>query len=864
MSSSGPNFASLLPALFRENGADIDLEAQASLIDKSVESSAGNSTNVQSSLETRLPRCESVSSLTIPIEMQSGIRPGDKEADMDNKPSMPKEALPMNMVEEGFEVQGQTASVKSVLETIPDGDDDGGHEPNAEVSTRGAYQQFGTLIYSSEQQQLPWKQEPETIIKDEMQGVWSDCANKLWGYQDEIINRWKDELNNLLIFAGLFSAVLTAFVIEYYPTLQPSTTPDTTTQLLMIMSAQLEVLTTGARHDNSSLLSVSALASSSSASKPSSQVVAVNGLWFAALVFSLGAASLAMSVNQWLNHHRTRPLSMSRESAEIWYLRHRSLDRWKVPLIISVLPVLLQVSLALFLVGLVVLLWPLNTSISAVVCVLVSMLLLGNIGSALIPAIVPECAHKSPQAWWWLKLLCGPQKLVCSAGHKLTYRLLVGGWPDGSQKISFGQWRAYLRQRKAPLKQLVDFLKQCKTSFGPAEDCPSYNVTITWLLDIFRGRSIVAQDLWNAGDWRACEVVSLKRRSSSLTLQGQVLAEAYTMISDRSFIIPVSMLCFDTRDGGTVLNSLTILSKRMQFEVSLGHIWGEYYATRASEEEKRRVIAMLDRLIDMLVMIPGHGLGAEQQWKAVNDNINDLIISMNDWRIAQDRLRRWWHSMQASTWNKATPSAFTYVSRTGFAFETELDSTDLEFLLSAFLSFQKGDFDRYGLLRYSQRFLNLARRRKWLHLGSIRDDLRRLVAIVYDDLNTAVLLSQTSSTNILIISEEYRFAEFTAECTHHFKEKSGIFDVTGDMLAFFVDLACTCNIFYWDYYMKEVGKMREHVDLPKETLHDIDTLLSSSPDQKSAIKERARARLRASCVPPADIIYVENGEASNS
>ncbi|KAF8164660.1 hypothetical protein BJ912DRAFT_255367 [Pholiota molesta] len=33
---------------------------------------------------------------------------------------------------------------------------------------------------------------------------------------------WKDEVQNLLIFAGLFSAVVTAFVIESYKFLQPS------------------------------------------------------------------------------------------------------------------------------------------------------------------------------------------------------------------------------------------------------------------------------------------------------------------------------------------------------------------------------------------------------------------------------------------------------------------------------------------------------------------------------------------------------------------------------------------------------------------------------------------------------------------
>ncbi|CCL98817.1 uncharacterized protein FIBRA_00822 [Fibroporia radiculosa] len=882
MSSPGPNLASPSPALSEGDGTDFDLEAQVNSMYKSVESFAGNSTDVQSSAETRPPRSEAAPSLITPTGIQSQIRPGDKEADIDNKPSvsilgleiqialyvamqMLKEASPINMVDESSKVQGQTASSKDVPNAVPDGDNNGGQKPNAESAP--------------EQQPSQRKQKPENIIKEDLQGVWSDCANKLWGYQDEIIKRWKDELNNLLIFAGLFSAVLTAFVIEYYPKLQPSTTPNTTTQLLMIMSAQLEVLTAGARYNNSSLLSMSALASSSPASKPSSQVVAVNGLWFAALVFSLGAASLAISVNQWLNHHRTRPLSMSRESAEIWYLRHRSLDRWKVSLIISVLPVLLQVSLALFFVGLVVLLWPLNTSISAVMCVLVSLLLLGTIGSALIPAIVTDCAYKSPQAWWWLKLLCGLQKLISSAGLKLASRLCSRGQlvTDELQKISFrqwkaslGEWKAYLKQWKAPLKRLVGFLKQYKTSFRQWRtvrhdvDCD----TVGWLYNIFKGWSELNQGLWNAGDWRACEVDSLtaiKENPSSVTpFQDQVFAEAYTMISDESLTFPLTMLCFDTDDCKTALNSLTALLERVQFRGSLGRMWGEYYARRASEEEKRHVIAMLDGLIDMLPMILSDAPGTEENLAAVNCYIRGLIVSMNDWRIVRDRPRKWWKSIvKASTTHKFHYMPWDSVFEVGLTFEAEFDNTDLDFLLSVFLSLQKGDFDRGDLLYHSWRFLKLARERKWLGLGSIRDDLRRLVAIIYDDLNAAVLLSPNSSTNILDLLEEYYFGNFIAEFTRHVKEKSGIFDVTGNMLAFFVDLACACDSVYEGDNIKEVGKIREYVDLPEETLRDLDVLRSSSRYERNARIERACARLRASCVLPSDI-YVENGEASNS
>ncbi|KZV83050.1 hypothetical protein EXIGLDRAFT_583946, partial [Exidia glandulosa HHB12029] len=50
---------------------------------------------------------------------------------------------------------------------------------------------------------------------------WKIYAREAKNYDDDIIRAWNASLDTLLIFAGLFSAVSTAFIIESYKFMQP-------------------------------------------------------------------------------------------------------------------------------------------------------------------------------------------------------------------------------------------------------------------------------------------------------------------------------------------------------------------------------------------------------------------------------------------------------------------------------------------------------------------------------------------------------------------------------------------------------------------------------------------------------------------
>lgn len=220
-----------------------------------------------------------------------------------------------------------------------------------------------------------------------------------------------------LLQAGLFSAVLTAFNVQYYVALQPQT-QDPSVQAMLIA---LNMLAVRRGETDVGLLTLAAMDNSSSVTSTPFHVVSINTLWFSALLFSLSAASLAISVNQWLHHYVDHTTSRPHQSVQLWYFRHSMFDEWSVPLIISLLPVLLQTSLALFIAGLVQLLWTLNTIVATIVTALAALLLILSASTALIPAFAPSCPYKSQPALWCFRATSRMRRLLLIIVTRLVH-----------------------------------------------------------------------------------------------------------------------------------------------------------------------------------------------------------------------------------------------------------------------------------------------------------------------------------------------------------------------------------------------------------------------------------------------------------
>lgn len=194
--------------------------------------------------------------------------------------------------------------------------------------------------------------------------------------------------------AGLLSAILTTFIVQSYQLLQPAPA-DQTNAILTQVSAQL------------SGFSVTPLAMNSTRpafdSPPPFRAplyaIWLNALWFASLVFSIASASIGIMVKQWLKEYKMGLYGNSREVARRRQHRLNNLQKWQVAAIVALLPILLQISLFLFLAGLVVFVRSIHPTVALVVLILVTLLLAFQFGTTALPAIYSSCCYYSPQAY---------------------------------------------------------------------------------------------------------------------------------------------------------------------------------------------------------------------------------------------------------------------------------------------------------------------------------------------------------------------------------------------------------------------------------------------------------------------------------
>ncbi|KAI9068124.1 hypothetical protein FKP32DRAFT_1526873, partial [Trametes sanguinea] len=142
------------------------------------------------------------------------------------------------------------------------------------------------------------------------------------------LKRYQKELDALLLYAGLFSAVLTAFNIESYRLLQPDAT-ESNAAAIRELAAELRILASG-NQSQSTRIDPLLRAEGGTAFEPPIFVVWVNSLWFASLIISLSSATLALLVKQWLYESQTGFSDQAQASTELLQFRMESLKKWHV------------------------------------------------------------------------------------------------------------------------------------------------------------------------------------------------------------------------------------------------------------------------------------------------------------------------------------------------------------------------------------------------------------------------------------------------------------------------------------------------------------------------------------------------------
>ncbi len=129
---------------------------------------------------------------------------------------------------------------------------------------------------------------------------------------------------------------------------------------------------------------------------PAATDVWVNGLWFTSLFLSLTTALVAVLVKQWLHHYVVLPSGTPRERCFIRQYRFLGFQKWRVEVIVGVLPVLMHLALALFFIGLSLFLHPLRAALSWVVCAGTILLIVAYVIVTILPMCFPQCPYRTP------------------------------------------------------------------------------------------------------------------------------------------------------------------------------------------------------------------------------------------------------------------------------------------------------------------------------------------------------------------------------------------------------------------------------------------------------------------------------------
>ncbi|KAF9260186.1 hypothetical protein L218DRAFT_962812 [Marasmius fiardii PR-910] len=260
---------------------------------------------------------------------------------------------------------------------------------------------------------------------------WDVLRKAVEDHDDDVVRGYKEDIDTLLVFAGLFSAVVTAFAVESYQWLQED--PADTTVALLRQIAQ------GLHQGNFTSTSSPA----QSYAGPTASAIRINTFWFLSLILALVDALFGLLCKQWLREHQRQstPNTPGKALALRW-LRNQSFERWHVPKILSSLPILLELALFSFFAGLMELLWSLNRITFIPASIVVGLALCFYVATTILPGInifyqalqlhpllyegtrltptriaqhLPSiefvCPYKSPQSWIMFQILSAISRL---------------------------------------------------------------------------------------------------------------------------------------------------------------------------------------------------------------------------------------------------------------------------------------------------------------------------------------------------------------------------------------------------------------------------------------------------------------------
>ena len=196
--------------------------------------------------------------------------------------------------------------------------------------------------------------------------------------------------------ASLFSAALTAFVVDSKQDLKPSPADEAVYYL-----RQHSTILTQISMQLSSIAPQISIPSTPPppfpAFNPSASDIQVNAFWFMSLIFSLLAALLAILVQQWVRDymHVFQRYGDPKKSARLRQYLYEGCEGWYMPMVADAVPGLLHISLFLFFGGLGNSLLNINTKVALSTIVPIGVSGLLYMFTTFAPIIYPQSPYQN-------------------------------------------------------------------------------------------------------------------------------------------------------------------------------------------------------------------------------------------------------------------------------------------------------------------------------------------------------------------------------------------------------------------------------------------------------------------------------------
>src|SRR6266850_6105813 len=261
--------------------------------------------------------------------------------------------------------------------------------------------------------------------------------------------------------AGLFSAVLTSFIIDSRQSLKV----DPADQMVYYLQQNVAVLDQISRQISSIAPQVSINPTLPfPAFKPSASNIRINVFWFMALVFSLAAALLAILIRQCVRDyvHVFQRYSDPLKSARLRQYLHEGSEGWYMPVVAEGVPGLLHVSLFLFLLGLCDFI--LNINLAVGVCTTLPIAITGLLYTftTFAPIIYPQSPYQNPFSGliWYLIQKFGRSRQYKDRGSNGASKSVSPNMAQGQMQLAMEESEGRKGRDERAIRWLIDMMTE--------------------------------------------------------------------------------------------------------------------------------------------------------------------------------------------------------------------------------------------------------------------------------------------------------------------------------------------------------------------------------------------------------------------